>query len=171
MWRATTGLAALTLGTFGVLAVFRTENGAGATTLLVVAALFGLVTVLGFVPRLKFGDAEVDPGFAAVIGAIGALQDLIAKLESKAPDVDPVEVARDEVEERIEQLNTSITHSGTYWVGGTRTRAGKPLPVFNMVGLGFWKLIPDGGDGFLIVDTKTGETVHRIDSSLREVPE
>ncbi|WP_431838437.1 hypothetical protein [Cellulomonas sp. Y8] len=60
-WRVASGVAALALGVFGVLAVFRTMNTAGSATMLVVAALFGVVTLLGHVPRLKFGDNEIDP--------------------------------------------------------------------------------------------------------------
>ena len=45
----------------GAVAVFLTENEIGSAGLLVTGAFFAMIAVLGHVPRLKWGDTEVDP--------------------------------------------------------------------------------------------------------------
>lgn len=55
--------------------MFRSDNEAGAATMLIVAAFFAIVAALGRVPRLKFGDNEIDPSAAYALGGLEASSD------------------------------------------------------------------------------------------------
>ena len=75
-WRLVAGLAGLALAALGVAAVFRTANDIAATALLVVGAFFGLVAMLGRVPRVRFGGNELDPQAAYAIGRRAGASDV-----------------------------------------------------------------------------------------------
>lgn len=94
-WRLVAGGAAVVLATFSVLAIFRTRNDLGATALLVVATYLWLISMLGRVPRLKFGDNEMDPYYAGyargtVDGTSDGASEVREAVETAARDALPV---------------------------------------------------------------------------------
>lgn len=76
-------LGAVWLGT-GVTAVFITENQVGTATLLAIGVYFAIAAILGFFPRLKFGESEIDPGeFSAVKEKVGQVENEVSNLSER----------------------------------------------------------------------------------------
>src|SRR5437764_1382860 len=58
--RATAGAAGLAAVVFGVLAIFRSHDGAASAVLIVIGAAFALMAVTGYaITKIKAGDYEV----------------------------------------------------------------------------------------------------------------
>jgi hypothetical protein len=75
-WRLVAGIVGVALAALGVAAAFRTTNDVAATALLVVGAYFGLIAMLGRVPRVRWGGNELDPRAAYTMGRRAGASDV-----------------------------------------------------------------------------------------------
>lgn len=89
----------------GGAAVFLTPNEIGSATLLAMGALFVVIALVGHVPRLKWGSAEVDP---ALLFAAGVAQGAESVTEA-AQGILATAPADEDVSEALEAVATEVT--------------------------------------------------------------
>jgi len=108
--RAACALVSMAGFVSGGIATFRTDNEIGTSALLLVGVLAGVITLLQRVPRIKWGDNELDPGLW--LAAYGA--DHVADAASKAAleEKDPAEVVKAADAARVEIADAAWVEIG-----------------------------------------------------------
>ena len=90
---ACVGLASCS-AVFAGFATFKTDNELGTAGAFLVGLFFAVVALSGRVPRIKFGDNEIDPGVAYAAGARDGADAVADAAEAAAVDAkSPEEVA------------------------------------------------------------------------------
>lgn len=106
--RGLTSFAGVGLAIAGSCAVFITSNELGSAALLVIGALFMIIAVLGHVPRLRWGQPEIDPtGFAYAAGVAqganevtGVAQEIVARTPGGYEAADELDAFRERLTSR-----------------------------------------------------------------------
>lgn len=89
----------------GGLATFKTSNGIGTGGLLLVGTFFGLIALLGRVPRLKWGENELDPHLLYAAGLHDGAERTAEAAQEAAEETDDAK----QVAARAEEFSNSLS--------------------------------------------------------------